>query len=286
MLLAVACFMAWNAGASSLAAADGRLVQVKGAVQIKKQGKADWKKAAANMALAEGDQIKTDEKSVAVIAGPGDLRIKVMPLTAMTVSFSGKGPQTELSRGSVYIRESANMEKDNGPAFTIKTPMAICGVRGTFFNVDVTETDSSIAVFEGAVEVKGDAAPDEPVLVDAHKRTTVAKGQKPTEPALIPEDEEIRLKSNFTDKEYQGVIHEIGVRMSPADATFTNMQITVTRLGKQLETPVRLEIRLTGEASFENGEQTMIVTTDDKGVASVNVNSPGKFGTQVSLLVD
>mgnify|MGYP004701150525 CR=1 FL=1 len=70
--------------------------------------------------------------------------------------------------------------------FQVRTPAAVCAVRGTAFRVDHPENGSTtVTVTEGSVEVSRPDGQDS-VLVGAGQQVTVAPGHSPGHPVEIP----------------------------------------------------------------------------------------------------
>jgi hypothetical protein len=65
----------------------------------------------------------------------------------------------------------------------VTTPSAVLAVRGTEYGIEVEKDgDTSVAVFEGIVEVSDPRGVGEPVRVQAGNSTRVRKGKAPSRP--------------------------------------------------------------------------------------------------------
>lgn len=74
------------------------------------------------------------------------------------------------------------------PAYTMQTPTATLGIRGTVFDVYVRPDGSTIVILrDGQVMVTGNAGGQQ-LLTQPGLATIVNKGEAPTEPALPPQD--------------------------------------------------------------------------------------------------
>ena len=73
----------------------------------------------------------------------------------------------------------AKIQKLGERRLRVRTPTAVCAVRGTEFGVEVDGDDSHVGVFdEGKVEVTG-ASGGVPELLISNQETSIAKGQAP-----------------------------------------------------------------------------------------------------------
>ncbi len=138
-----------------------QIVSVSGQVRLYKKGAKDWQPAKTNDILREGDKLQTDSD------GKVGLRLE----NGNTIFLE---PQTELSieslrcdTGSGNYENKFNMPKGRvfgvvkrinpQSTFAVKTPVAICGVRGTFFDFRfVPEED--LTLFAEEVSTSGETA--------------------------------------------------------------------------------------------------------------------------------
>lgn len=114
---------------------------------------------------------------------PGTVRVG--PDSELTMP---EGPSPlELLFGKIKLEVVKLSKKEK---FQVRTPSAVCGVRGTAFRVDHPENGSTtVTVTEGSVEVSRPDGQDS-VLVEAGQQVTVAPGNAPAHPV------EIRTENN------------------------------------------------------------------------------------------
>jgi len=168
------------------------LEMVKGDVRIIKSGKTRGLKGRNGMALFQNTIIKTtNADSFADIVYIKGGRVRVMPnseLTLASADFS-KGKmekQIDLLTGKIFNVVDKLTENDS---YTVRTPTSTSGVKGTIFSASTTGSSSVFMVKEGAVEAVNLAGVQQPVLVNALKKTVVSAGQAPTPPIpLTPEE--------------------------------------------------------------------------------------------------
>jgi hypothetical protein len=161
---------------------------VKGDVRIIKPGKKRGLKGRDGMALFQKTIIKTSNSdSFADIVYIKGGRVRVMPnseLALASADFS-KGKmekQVDLITGKIFNVVDKLTENDS---YKVKTPTSTSGVKGTIFSASTTGSSSVFMVKEGAVEAVNIAGVQQPVLVNALKKTVVSAGQAPSTPVPL-----------------------------------------------------------------------------------------------------
>ncbi|WP_123041204.1 InlB B-repeat-containing protein [Cohnella candidum] len=134
---------------------------LKGTVQVKKSGGTKQFKAFTKMSLNEGDILFTGEDSTAVLQFSNgtteDDKISVSANTTLTFSklSDKKGTRTKVSmlNGTAWVDVKSIASKND--EFTIETPTAIMGVRGTHLlaSVDPMSNISRLTVVAGVVNM-------------------------------------------------------------------------------------------------------------------------------------
>ena len=120
------------------------IIEVQGTVDIKTPSQ-DWSPAKAGMVLNEGDIIRTQKDSVAVVNMDGNgetatVEVKQNSQVKLAELIADKSAGTEstlldLALGDVMIKaRKLDSEKSK---FEVKTPTSVVGVRGTTFSVSV-----------------------------------------------------------------------------------------------------------------------------------------------------
>lgn len=109
------------------------------------------------MVLSEGDRIVTENGTADVqISSAGTIRIREM--TSVSVETVGNSASVKMTRGTLFARVS-KMSADGN--FTVNTPTAIAGVRGTNFVVTHDESFGTVVrVHTGSVAVSNDKEKD------------------------------------------------------------------------------------------------------------------------------
>ncbi len=139
------------AGSSSAA----YLFSYRGAVDLKKTGTAEWVRLAGEerIKLNEGDALRTARASTAEVYMDDGTRIKLSPISAFQMSAEDKDG---VSLG-LYFGRVRSWVKKLSRKFEVRTPSAVCAVRGTDFMVSADEGGNTrVEVYEGSV-LTGDA---------------------------------------------------------------------------------------------------------------------------------
>ncbi|WP_164472736.1 cadherin-like beta sandwich domain-containing protein [Cohnella candidum] len=196
-----------NLTANTVHAATSRVAIIKsmsGTVQVKKSGGSKLFKAFAKMSLNEGDVLSTSANSSAVLQFANgtseDDKMSVASGTTLTFSkLSDKnGTKTKVSmlNGSAWVDVKSISSKSD--EFTLETPTAIMGVRGTHLLVNVNpETGATrLTVAAGVVNTKP-AGSDESYDVKPGNNALVTKEQEDVGEIIVaPADLDTLMKQN------------------------------------------------------------------------------------------
>ncbi len=131
-----------------------------GDVQLKLNDESDWGPVEQDIALQKNDMIKTGPDGKARIVLEDESVIVIGPLSLFKISFVEINNTTGKKNSGFYLEEGMARAKvskltTDDSAFTISTPTAVAGVRGTEFAVESLKDKNitTVTVFEGAVEV-------------------------------------------------------------------------------------------------------------------------------------
>jgi len=180
--LAVMCAGAWAAPVKA------KLVGVKGDVTARATMDAAWEKAAEGAMLPEGASVKTGADGEVSLVWPGGTAAKVYPLSILKVEASsraGGASKTELNMEKGRVMSKVAKLQTSDSVFTVKTPVATAGVRGTTFDtaIDPASNQATVAVVEGSVYV---AVGDVEVMVAEGFSSMVTAGEPPAPPTAMP----------------------------------------------------------------------------------------------------
>lgn len=172
------------AAAPPAAAAEGpkaALYSHKGMVQLREAG-GEWRPAPKAAELLSGSALKTGRKASAeVLYADGtmvrmdensELELEDLRLSADERSFSVKA----IAGRFLFMAAKA---RHRFSRFAVRTPSAVCAVRGTDFAVLVSPEASDIGLFEGSLEV---AAGGEPGVLTPGQQASAAAGEVKVSP--------------------------------------------------------------------------------------------------------
>lgn len=140
-LLALAFFMAAVAAAPLEKARTFRVTAIEGRVE---SGRV---RLSVGDRLTAGASVRTSDSASVVMKAPGRAAVKLGAKSAMTICESGDTINLQLKRGSIL----AVVSRGKG-AFSLSTPTAVAGVRGTAFYVEALGRDRTyVCLCEGAL---------------------------------------------------------------------------------------------------------------------------------------
>ncbi|WP_010253985.1 FecR family protein [Treponema primitia] len=152
-LLAVILCFCFSLSLVSAQETTATIQELKGTVEVKASGTADWTAARQGMRLAKAASISTGIKSTAVIA-LGNSIITVRPLTRLSLEELTRNQDAE--KVDIYIQSGRIRTEVSPPSggkidFTVRSPMATASVRGTTFDFD----GENLSVTSGRVNLSG-----------------------------------------------------------------------------------------------------------------------------------
>ena len=155
-----------------------------GACETQAAGAAEdeWKAAELNQCLNPGDKVRTlGDGKVALKYGEAlQMRVNASSTFVIVKQEGSEQPdEIDLSAGELYAE--LDKEKDPESNFKVVTPSGVMSVRGTKFNIAISEDGKTkVNVLEGVLSVLNDLGE---VLAEAGKFTEILKGELPLDPA-------------------------------------------------------------------------------------------------------
>lgn len=148
-----------------------KIFVIKGDVKIKKaKGDAAWQKMDASAILEKGDVVETAEGATVDITIGGNAEKSVKVEGKSRVEFEGINPTAlNFSKGKVLL---ALKKLEPKSSFTVKTPTAICGARGTGWSEETDGINTKVCVFENSIYAREVDARGRP----GFKKHTVEEG--------------------------------------------------------------------------------------------------------------
>ncbi|OGH57060.1 MAG: hypothetical protein A3I06_14800, partial [Candidatus Lindowbacteria bacterium RIFCSPLOWO2_02_FULL_62_12] len=154
-LLVVACLLLPLPSAEGADIMKGALIDVSGDVEVNKRGSTDFIKASDGMIVTPGDQISTGIDGKATIKFENSQTV-IEPLTQFVVGRTVEGDKEFYTELFLQVgKVTAKVDKESGKTnkFSITTPTAVAGVRGTQFECGYFPgIGCEIKTFEGQVD--------------------------------------------------------------------------------------------------------------------------------------
>ena len=208
------CGMFFALGASAAAAAErpiGRITKLKGAAMVVHNGRE--LKARVGRSLYEKDVVKTQRGARLRITLKDNSIVSVDENSTIDLAEYKFEPQKKRRRAffnmmSGKIRVFANrLAGYKTKSFRVKTPTAICGVRGTVFMIEIVNNVATIITcFDSQVQVANNNDPTNFLILDAGLKTQILGGDAPTQPIEATDEEIEQFKQEL--KEAGFVIEE------------------------------------------------------------------------------
>ncbi|MBI4352159.1 MAG: FecR domain-containing protein [Elusimicrobia bacterium] len=159
---------------------------VRGEVDLKKSGSSEWTRLAGDQKktpLDAGDEMRTARASTVVLFMDDGSKVKLAPLSAFKMSAENK---EAVSIGLFFGRVRSWVKKFS-KKFEVRTPSAVCAVRGTDFMVSAdAEGNSRVEVYEGSV-LTGDSRGNSS-LVREGQFSEIPSGGKMKDPGDNPNE--------------------------------------------------------------------------------------------------
>ena len=136
--------------------------QVKGVVEVQRQGAGEFRTLAAGQTVAVGDVVRTGNKGQVEFTWADKTRWKLMPGTQLTVSKAtvnsakhSENSRFRLDSGKLFVRIVKPIKE--GSSFTVETPRAVASVVGTVFSVEVKPDGATcVETYAGRVEMESE----------------------------------------------------------------------------------------------------------------------------------
>ncbi|MBK6879873.1 MAG: FecR domain-containing protein [Elusimicrobia bacterium] len=159
----------------------------RGTAYVKKAQSARWAALRGKGRVEPGDSLRTGANSLARVRTKGGHTVYVQPKTTIeSVSENGKDTQFKVLVGRIraFVQKLRPANK-----FEVRTPVAVAAVRGTTFDMDVSEdTSSRLSVLEGAVNYRDLAGLAKEIEVLKGQTVLIPRGQAPRPPEMMPKD--------------------------------------------------------------------------------------------------
>ncbi len=180
-------------------AAESKVLSMSGAVEVRPTREGQWTPAKEGMEIAEGGAIRTNAGGAAVVIMPNKTKVWLKESTALELEQR----QTLASRlalvfGRIKLRVPHLMRKEK---FEVRTPAAVCAVRGTEFTMGTTEDGKmELQVLFGEVKLKFMIPPEKGASefnIPQGQGLRLAEKGKATKPELLTPKAEREAMENW-----------------------------------------------------------------------------------------
>ncbi|MFN3966715.1 MAG: FecR domain-containing protein, partial [Endomicrobiia bacterium] len=158
--------------------------KLSGKVEIFSMGR--WKAAKVGDVISSNQKIKTSRIGYCIILLQDGHTVRISGGSEVSV-FSLLSEKTEFHLTTGRIRSKVS-KLISGRSFSVRTPTAVCSVRGTDFAVEYEQGVTKLEVYEGIVSAKEEITGKE-IVVNPGEFTTIVPEQEPAPPKEIPEED-------------------------------------------------------------------------------------------------
>jgi len=208
-----------------LLANEAIVLSVSGNVRTKKETDTQWTAVREKQSLTSGQQIHTQTRASRIkIQLADNSRLDVGPNTILNLeNLRRDAPSIKIFLGKLR----AKISKVRRTKFEIKTPVAVCAVRGTELAIEVDEAgNTGVDVYEGIVAIAKNDTPGKEMLVSEGEHLDVFKDRP-----LSPQNK------GELDQDSKVVKNEVGLDMSKEQvqaAAAAEMRLAEYQEGKTL----------------------------------------------------
>ena len=169
-------FLFLGAAFAAPAAATPKVANASGWVVRQKPGETTWLKLSEGDVLAKGDRIRTGADSRATLTFDDDSRVELGPKSFFLLQ-EAEATQASMQLTLGFLR--AWVAKVSSRRFEVRTPTAVCAVRGTEFTIDVNaHGHTDVQMFTGLMAVS-DGMGNETMVKEKQSIHVTEKGLGP-----------------------------------------------------------------------------------------------------------
>ncbi|MBI4656055.1 MAG: FecR domain-containing protein [Elusimicrobia bacterium] len=158
------------------------IYKLKGTVEVQSAGRQDWIKTSKPSTLNEGDIVRTGKKSFCEILMKDGTYARIDENSTLKIdSAKISSEERNFSFNALFgkLMFMVSKFKTNNSKFQVRTPAAVCAVRGTEFAIIVSSDAVNAGVFEGKLAVgteteEKELNPDTEALVKSGREIAVA----------------------------------------------------------------------------------------------------------------
>lgn len=183
----------------------GKVLSVQGKVMILKKDMKHVYLAKKGLPLFDGDSIVTQEKGRIQFRFNDESTMSLAPMSKLVLNRSVYDSKKKtrsfsldlmLGKARFWVKKLLHFKRSE---FRVKTPTAVCGVRGSDFVLRSTPKVTEVTTFEDTkLEVLSLATPGaKPTILESLERAVVEEGSIPSRVEKIPPDEVEKTREEF-----------------------------------------------------------------------------------------
>jgi hypothetical protein len=163
-----------------------KITSVRGSPEIFRASGGSWEKAARSAPVGKSDKIRCDRASSVVINTETGHKIQIWPGSEVSIDEVDSA-ESRFSLAFGRIRSWVKKLKRN-EKYEVRTPVAVCSVRGTDFDVELTpDNKTRVQVYDGVVAAREEMTGRE-VTLNPGEFTQIIENEPPSQPAAIPQE--------------------------------------------------------------------------------------------------
>jgi len=226
---------------ASISTAEVSVKSLNGAVRTKKSDSGVWNRVAERYVLSGGEEVRTGRRAKVTLEFKDGSRVELGPKTSFTIENTGKKEDSFASMKIGWGRMRAWVRKSMSRRFRVRTPTAVCSVRGTEFGVDVNRQSGAtqIDLMSGLLGV-GDNQGNETLLKEGQSVSVTQDGLGQVQGSQSKKDKDAAAKRAALKK-------EVGLSMSKEEvlaAAAAEIKSAEYQLGKVITDVNGFRVRL------------------------------------------
>lgn len=180
------------------------ITNISGTARVRRPNTPSWNEVPVNYVLSSGDEVKTDRSSRVTISFDDSSRVEIGPNSSYLLEETkAASSRMALNFGSL----KAWVTKASSRRFAVRTPTAVCSVRGTEFGVNVGQDGrTSVSLFEGQLGVQDNKGNE--VLLNPGDRIDVSLS------GLGKKENQESKKKDESSSDRAAVKKEVGLEMN------------------------------------------------------------------------
>ncbi|MEE8540145.1 MAG: FecR domain-containing protein [Desulfobacterales bacterium] len=138
---------------------DAYLTFLRGTAKLRRRQAQKWRSIRVNTKLRQGDRVRIGKKSKAeIITFDSDI-IRLSQNSELTINYLQNNPVKKIKKKGLFLKIGRMWNKAKSllhskSEYTVKTPNAISGIKGTSYNIDVSDEETTrIKTYSGSVKV-------------------------------------------------------------------------------------------------------------------------------------